>query len=68
MCSEFHPTCHSFANAVRRDEMLGSEMKDSLLLIVTAVIAVARESAFMRKFSKPQFPWGECDESDDTCL
>lgn len=41
--------------------MLGSEMKDSLLLIVTAVIALARESAFMCKFSKPQFPWGECE-------
>lgn len=63
VCSEFHPTGHLLVNAVRSDEMPGSEMKDSLLLIVTTVIVVAREPAFMCKFSKPPFPQGECEES-----
>lgn len=61
-CSEFHPTGHGLVNAVRRDEIPGSEIKDSLLLIVTEVI-VAREPAFMCKVSKPQFLQGEREES-----
>lgn len=46
-------------HGVRRDEMPGSEMKDSLLL---RVIAAVRDLAFICKFPKPLLSQAEYEE------
>lgn len=60
-CSECYPTCRSFTNVAGRGETPGLETQDRLLL--TVIMTVARESAFMSKFSEPQFSQGGCEES-----
>lgn len=62
-CSECYLTCHSFTNVAGRGETPGLETQGRLLLTVPVIMAVARESAFMSKFSEPQFSQGGCEES-----